>query len=196
VQARAAAAKYADARAAARDGYVLTSYFIPNFGTHWVNWSLVKRPFDPAHPAMLLYDGDGTDAHLVGLSYYEWSPNSPPVGFAGANDRWHRHFDTCYAGGFLIGENLPEPTCEKTCEAWATGTIDAPVATPKDVPALQRYFDAHPKAAPPQSFCNYVAAGDIWMLHLWVAAGHANPVGLFSTVNPKVARCVGLCRKT
>jgi hypothetical protein len=194
--ARAAAKKYANASAAARDGYVLTSYFIPNFGTHWINWSLVKQPFDPARPAMLLYDGDGTNAHLVGLSYYQWSPDAPPAGFAGANDRWHRHFDTCYGGGFLVGENLLEPACLKTCEAWASNTIHAPVATQKEIPALQRYFKAHPQPARSQSFCTFVPAGDIWMLHLWVAAGHANPEGLFSTFNPKVAKCEGLCRTT
>ena len=48
--ARAAARRYASARSALAAGYVLASYFVPGFGVHWVKWSLVDRPFDPAHP--------------------------------------------------------------------------------------------------------------------------------------------------
>lgn len=197
-RADAAAVKYSDAESAAADGYVLTSYFIPNFGTHWINWALVTRPFDPARPAMLLYDGDGTRAHLLGLSYYQWSPNGvPPDGFAGANDRWHRHFGTCYAGGFLIGENVAtRDVCRKTCRARATNAIKAKVGTTAEIPELARYLAAHPEPAPPLDFCNLVPGDDIWMLHLWIVPGHPNPTGLFSTFNPRVSTCVGLCRKT
>ena len=194
-KAKDAAKRYARADAAQQDGYMLASYFLPGFGTHWINWTYVNKPFDPAHPAMLLYDGDGTDAHLVAVSYYVRSENGPPNGFAGANDRWHRHFGTCYAGGFLIGEQvLTADDCAKRCDARADGVISAPVGTPAEVAPMQHYLATHPEPEDLPPFCHLVPASDLWMLHAWVVKGYANPGGLFTTRNPKVDACRGLCR--
>ena len=195
-RARGAAAKYANAEAAARDDYVLTSYFVADFGVHWINWSLVTKPFDPARPAMLLYDGEGTNAHLVGLSYYlRRGGGLPPDGFSGDNDRWHRHFGACYAGGFIIGESVMNgDDCTKRCEARAEDAIHAPVGTAAEIPEMDRYLAAHPGSVTPRDFCALVPGDDVWMLHLWVSPGHANPNGKFSTLNPTITRCRGRCR--
>jgi hypothetical protein len=195
--AKGAAQRYHDASAAAADGYVLTSYFIPEFGVHWINWSLVTRPFDPAHPAMLLYDGEGADAHLVGLSYYTRSVGAAPAGFTGDNDRWHRHFGACYSGGFIIGENVGSADeCAKRCQARTTDAITAPVGDEAEIPEMNRYLRAHPGPLALPTTCRLVPGDDVWMLHAWVARGHADPDGLFSTVNPQLRHCVGTCRST
>jgi hypothetical protein len=194
--AEGAARRYATADRAARDGYVLASYFVPHFGVHWINWSLVTRPFDPAHPAMLLYDGEGRHAHLVGLSYYVRSPGAAPPGFAGDNDRWHRHFGTCYSGGFLIGEGIATSDgCAKRCSARDLGAIRAPVGTPRENDEIDAYLTAHPEPEQLPRDCAYVPGTDLWMLHLWTVAGHRNPDGLFSTMNPAVSACVSACRR-
>jgi hypothetical protein len=192
-QAKAAARRYASARAAAADGYVLASYFISAFGVHWVKWSLVTKPFDPAHPAMLLYDGDGTDAHLLGLSYYTESSPGPPAGFAGDNDLWHRHFGDCYAGGFVVGEDIADAaTCAKIGDARAEGQVHQPVGTPAEAGDIQRYLASHPGPPDPPTFDSVLVGGaNVWMLHLWISS---NPNGVFSTSNPTVTRCRGVCR--
>jgi hypothetical protein len=196
-QATGAARRYASAKAAAADGYVLSSYFIPEFGVHWVKWSLVTKPFDPAHPAMLLYDGDGSDAHLVGLSYYTYSVGGAPAGFAGNNDVWHRHFGDCYAGGFVIGEDITDAdTCAKIGEARDGGFVHQPVGTPAEAGDIQRYLASHTgPATTPTPFDSVLVDGtNEWMLHAWTVPGHPNSLGMFATANPKVERCVGACR--
>ncbi|HEX8099668.1 MAG TPA: hypothetical protein VF660_05635 [Actinomycetota bacterium] len=82
-----------EARAA---GYVQASPFHAGVGTHWIKWSLVGRPFDPAAPSMLLFDErPGGSGRLVGFSYWVGS-RTEPEGFAGPNDQWHRHVALCF----------------------------------------------------------------------------------------------------
>jgi hypothetical protein len=197
-RARAAAIHYASARSARRDGYVLASYFVPGFGVHWIDWSLVTKPFDPGHPAMLLYDGEGPDARLLGLSYYTATAGTTaPTGFAGTNDRWHRHFGDCYAGGFVVGENVGTlDACAKRCEARALGVIRAPVGTPQENDEIDRFLRGHPEPTRLQPFCRLVPGTNLWMLHAWVVAGRPNPDGLFSTMNATVTRCRTECRRS
>jgi hypothetical protein len=74
-------------------------------GTHWVKWSLIDEPFDPAAPAMLLFDGrPGRTEQLVGFSYWIRSPQEP-AGFAGATDHWHQHAGYCIINGWIDREN-------------------------------------------------------------------------------------------
>jgi hypothetical protein len=77
-------------------GYVLASGFDPGVGIHWIKWSLVGQPFDPSTPSMLLFEGlPGRATRLVGFSYWVGS-RGQPAGFAGPNDRWHRHGSLCF----------------------------------------------------------------------------------------------------
>jgi hypothetical protein len=92
-------------------GYRLTSRSLPGIGTHYVDWSRVTAPFDAASPAMLLFDGDGPDAPLVGLSYLVRSA-SEPEGFRAGGAVWHRHAGLCLVRGLLVGENV---TDRSTC---------------------------------------------------------------------------------
>jgi hypothetical protein len=99
----------AAARAA---GYIRSTAYTPCGGTHWLNRSLVDNRFDPAKPEMLLFDGNGDDAELVGLSYYVRTGNIAPEGFAGPNDQWHQHVGLCIKDGVVAG---PATMTEAQC---------------------------------------------------------------------------------
>ncbi len=108
--ARAAAPGLDTIEKAAALGYVRASVPSPGIGTHWVLWSQIAKPFDPAHPAMLLFDEKRHPAVLVGYSYALQSPGLPE-GFAGDNDQWHQHAGLCVdpISGWMIREGAPSP---------------------------------------------------------------------------------------
>jgi hypothetical protein len=104
--ARAATEKYQDVAVARRDGYIQVTQVIPGLGAHFVNAALMASgTFDPAHPAILLYDRapDG-GFELVGVSWT--SPkragvDTPPPSVFGQLGTWHYHTNLCFglAGG-------------------------------------------------------------------------------------------------
>jgi hypothetical protein len=120
--AAATACSLATPAAAQRAGYVLSSPFTQGVGTHWTNWRLIDKPFDPARPAMLLYARRGDRETLVGFSYWVRTPDSSePAGFTGAQDHWHQHFGLCFdQTGMLERENVRSA---KLCAgSWLNGT--------------------------------------------------------------------------
>ena len=146
---------------AAAAGYVLGSAFIPGVGAHWIKWDLVDRPFDPARPSMLLFDGNGADAALVGFSYVVRSRGAPPDGFAGGADPWHQHYAICFANGRLVGSDI-----------LSTGDC--------------RVLGLMTSATPATLTSDLLTGRDLWMLHAWVVPGHANPDGVFAPTNGAV----------
>jgi len=88
-------------------GYVQVAPFNVGVGAHWIKWSLVSRPFDPAAPSMLLFDGiPGRPVRLVGFAYWVES-RLEPAGFAGPSDRWHRHAGLCFSrDGWLAEQHV------------------------------------------------------------------------------------------
>jgi hypothetical protein len=94
----------ADAQAA---GYNMVTGYVPCIGAHYIKVSNMLGGFDPAKPSMLLYDGTNPDSKIVGLSYSVLGdPNTPPEGFAGPNDPWHKHDKNgglCMKGGVVVG---------------------------------------------------------------------------------------------
>ena len=66
---------------------------MPGIAAHYMNFGLVDGEFAVDEPEMILYDGDGPDAHVVGLSYYVLQDGDaePTQGFTGDNDHYHRH---------------------------------------------------------------------------------------------------------
>ena len=102
-------------------GYVQASKGVDGVGAHWVKWSLVDRPFDPAAPSMLLFEevkwGQGLE--LIGLSYWVASTDQPD-GFAGDADLWHQHFGLCFEGSWLMTEDILDRT---SCSGdWINGS--------------------------------------------------------------------------
>lgn len=125
-------------------GFVRTSAPGAGVGTHWVRWPQVAEPFDPAEPAMVLFDERSTPARLVAYVYWLQSPDLPE-GFAGPNDEWHQHTGLCIVNGWTLREEA---------------------AGPEECPG------------------DYLAGGDLWMLHAWVVDGLENRLGQFANIHP------------
>ncbi|MGQ0823929.1 MAG: hypothetical protein ACT4OX_02670 [Actinomycetota bacterium] len=83
----------------------LTAYF-PGIAAHFVNINLLfdNQPFNPALPEVLLYNGTGPNAKLVGINYIVFGGDNPPEGFPGNYDGWHEHANLCLRNGIVIGE--------------------------------------------------------------------------------------------
>ncbi len=113
--ARAVALSYPTARDAERAGYKRTTPYVIGIAAHYVNDSLIDATFDVSRPEMLLYDGNGPDARIVGVSYeiYHEADTEPSVGFVGRNDRYHRHETLCMKDGVTIGDSsMTKERCE------------------------------------------------------------------------------------
>ncbi|HEV7525425.1 MAG TPA: hypothetical protein VGP92_10690 [Acidimicrobiia bacterium] len=94
VAAREAALRYPTVADAQRAGFVLAGGFSPLTGTHYMDFGHAVGVFDPAHPGSFIYDGTSPTSKIIGLMYLGSDVN-PPEGFAGPNDHWHRHANTC-----------------------------------------------------------------------------------------------------
>jgi hypothetical protein len=94
VAARDAALKYPTAADAIRAGFILAGGFSPLTGAHYIDLAHVTGAFDPAHPGTYIYDGTKPTSPIIGLMYTGTNV-LPPGGFAGPNDHWHRHSNTC-----------------------------------------------------------------------------------------------------
>ena len=107
---------YPTVAAAEAAGYRMTTTYVPCIGAHYLNAGHIGG-FDPAHPAMLLYDGVAPESKIVGLSYAALSGKKAPEGFAGPNDVWHQHNlngGLCMKGGVVVGA---ESTSKEECAA-------------------------------------------------------------------------------
>ena len=116
--ARDTAMTYPTAQDAKDAGYRLVTGYVPGIAAHWIKGSLIDDTFEIDKPEMILYDGNGLDAHVVGLSYYQWhaGDNKPTQGFTGDNDHAHRHIGLCSSTttGQIIGDST---TTVEDCEA-------------------------------------------------------------------------------
>ena len=115
-RARAVALQYPTAADATAGGWVRVTGYVPGIAAHYMNFRYVDGSFDIEHPEMLLYDGDGPEASMVGLSYYllHESDYEPTQGFTGPNDHFHRHIGLCVGAGGVIGDST---TTAEECAA-------------------------------------------------------------------------------
>jgi hypothetical protein len=102
VEARAAALRYPTVADALRAGFLQAGQFSPLTGAHFINVREVNN-FDPANPGSLIYDGTSPTSKVIGTMFLS-SGQNPPQGFAGPNDHWHRHANTCvvFNGGKIV----------------------------------------------------------------------------------------------
>jgi hypothetical protein len=104
--------RYPSVKEAEAAGYTQVAPYLPGMGAHWLNVDLLDE-FDPAAPAMLLYNGHEQTSELVGASYSVIDPDGAPSGFVGDNDVWHNHPTQCSVAGLIVGnEGSPEDLCE------------------------------------------------------------------------------------
>ena len=101
VAARDVAAKYPTVADATAAGMIQAGKFAPGVGAHYVALRATgdinaDGTINPSSPGSLIFDGNSPTSRLVGLMYI--SPTEPE-GFAGPNDHWHRHTNTCVRFG-------------------------------------------------------------------------------------------------
>ena len=102
VAARAAALRYPTVASALQAHMLQAGQFSPETGAHFINLAAMVPhganvrygAFDAANPASYIYDGTSPTSKVIGVMYLSLSV-LPPEGFAGPNDHWHRHANTC-----------------------------------------------------------------------------------------------------
>jgi hypothetical protein len=160
--ARAIIERYPTAADAERDGWHRATTNLRGIAAHFLKSGVrgfltMDEAFDVNDPEILLFDGEGPDAPIVGISYLVSSPTNPD-GFAGKWDTWHRHDAVCFAGGYVIGElgghadskiNMTEAACN------AQGGMSFPIA-------------------------------NLTMLHVWMKPGLESANGVFSHDHPEL----------
>jgi hypothetical protein len=173
VAARAAALKYPTVADAVAAGFIPAGKFSPETGAHYINIGATFGSFDASNPGSYIYDGNSPTSRIIGLMYLGGAINSPD-GFAGPNDHWHRHSNTCV----IFGQGAK---------------IIVPFAADSSVSAGQC-------AAVHGTFMRRTT----WMVHAWVVPGWESPLGVFSHNNPDVkcangtvkTDAVGFCQGT
>lgn len=114
-------------------GFIMSVDYVEGMGTHHVmlgNFSMDEAfdPLDPEFPGtsmdgvfefdrpeFLMYSGNTADSELVGFAWYvKTNSTSPPEGFAGDNDWWHRHSVLCFlnSNNRVVGEDITDEQCE------------------------------------------------------------------------------------
>lgn len=113
-RAQAVVEKYPTAQDAMDAGYRMVTPFLPAIAAHYINFDYTDE-FDIDNPGMMLYDGNGPDAQVVGVSHYVFSPDGEPEGgFSSPNFHWHRHFGLCISAEtttVIGGTNLTDEEC-------------------------------------------------------------------------------------
>ena len=113
-RAKEVAATYPTIAEAEAAGYRKVTTYYPGIAAHYMNYSYVDGDFELEKPEMLLYDGDGPTAGIVGLSYYimKDGDEEPTEGFTGDNDHYHRHVGLCFREGVVAaGSSTSEEDC-------------------------------------------------------------------------------------
>ena len=120
---REVAEQYPTVAAAEAAGYRRAGPYSPGLGAHYtitsgpaLNFDGVMTEEDLRSPLSIIYDGTEPDSPVAGFMYYATTATEPE-GFAGANDVWHYH--------------------ENTCVKFANGEIDAPFGADLEVTDAQ-----------------------------------------------------------
>jgi hypothetical protein len=155
---------YPTIAAAEAAGYRRAGPYSPGLGLHLIRPSLeglnpdgVMDDVDLMSPMSIIYAGTEQDSAVAGFMYYA-TTEEEPEGFAGENDIWHYHTNTCVRFN-------------------DDGTIDAPFgADMNDVsPGLCERAGAN------------LLEQTQWMVHVWSLPGWESQQGLFGEVNPALA---------
>lgn len=96
-----AALRFPTVASAKAAGMILAGGMAPGVGAHYqvISGDLFKGinpdgSVNPAFPASWIYAGTDDNAPVVGIMYEAFG-DSPPSGFIGPNDHWHRHSNVC-----------------------------------------------------------------------------------------------------
>jgi hypothetical protein len=153
--------RYPTAADAIADGWKRATTNLKGIAAHYLRngvagFASMDGTFDVNDPEILLFDGEGPDAPIVGISYLVSGPD--PEGFSGKWDVWHRHQAVCFAGGYVVGEIDGHPDSEINMtqqQCTAQGGLEFPIS-------------------------------NLTMLHVWMKPGFASSAGVFSHDHPKL----------
>ncbi len=145
----------AKARAA---GWAPATRSLYGIGAHWlhggvVGFTMFPRTPDIHAPDVLLYDGEGPDAKLAGVSWILNTPNDPK-GFISPEVHWHRHSAVCYVNGIVVSEGEAE---------------GSPINLPSDVCKARGGF--------------MIPITNLTMMHLWIGDGYMGSHPIFAHDN-------------
>jgi hypothetical protein len=151
--------RYPTAADAERDGWHKATINLKGIASHYLKGGVggflgVDSRFDVRQPEILLFNGEGPDAPIAGLSYLV--SGADPEGFTGKWDVWHRHQAVCFARGLVIAEvgGHPGSRIDMTRDQCsAQGGIIFPLA-------------------------------NLTMLHVWMKPGFESTAGVFSHDHP------------
>lgn len=151
--------RYPTAADAERDGWRKATVNLKGIASHYLRGGVggligVDSRFDVRDPEILLFDGEGHDAPIAGVSYLVSGPD--PAGFTGKWDVWHRHEAVCFADGLVVAEvgGHPGSRIDMTREeCTARKGIIFPI-------------------------------GNLTMLHVWMKPGFGSSAGVFSHDHP------------
>lgn len=169
--ARAAAMRYPTLADATAAGMFPAGGFTPGAGAHYLSPGgaaasfLPGGSFDAANPATWIYDGTSPTSLVVGLMWIS-SEKEAPEGFAGPNDHWHRHFNTCIRSGSngIAGIEVPFAADQDVTREMCEGVNGSFMET------------------------------TVWMVHAWVVPSWESPNGVFSHDNPNLVCADGTTR--
>jgi hypothetical protein len=157
-EAEQAAMEFPTVASAKAAGLILAGGMAPGVGAHYQSLgnssfaSFTGSTFDASKPASWIYASTADNAPVVGVMY-ESLAGTPPAGFVGPNDYWHRHTNVCVQFG--VG-----------------GKIGVPFAADQNV-TPQECTDVH----------GQFMKKTVWMVHAWVVPGWESPEGVFSHAN-------------
>jgi hypothetical protein len=153
--------RYPTAAVAEKAGWHRATTNLKGIAAHYMRngvagFITIDDKFDVGDPEILLFDGEGPNAPIVGVSYLV--NGAAPAAFSGKWDVWHNHQAVCFAGGYVIGElgghadseiNMTPQQCA------AKGGTQFPIA-------------------------------NLNMLHVWMKPGFASSAGVFSHDHPRL----------
>lgn len=155
--------QYATAADAERDGWRKATLSLNGIGAHYLQGDPtgflgMGYEFDPTHPNVLLFDGEGPDAKIAGASFILTDPD--PQGYPGELDVWHHHYGVCFDPDRLI----------------VIGEIDGHEGSTISMTVDQ--CEAEGALAIPIE--------NLYMIHVWVAPGYIDDGPVFAHDHPQL----------
>jgi hypothetical protein len=130
-----------------RLGYRAVGYYSPGLGMHMEIPGGIRKTFDPAQPAYLLYGGNQKSAPIVGYAFSVDDPNGIPAMFAGGHDVPHNHGYCTNASG-VADLSVGQGNCTKANATDANDWLVHTWAVPGKPSAWGVFSDANPALTP------------------------------------------------
>lgn len=158
-------AKYPKLRDAFADGFEFITPWFAGAGAHIGKWEELDDKITPGRPEVLIYDGNGPNANVVGGMYTVLSDTPPKNVFPGGNDVWHQHKGLCWTSdkdklakiGLQPGRKVViggEAATKEWCQDTWNGQTEE--------------------------------MASLWMMHTWVVPGCTSKYGVFSHDLPQL----------